>query len=717
MRFPRVSAVVAGSAALAGLTMVAGPAVGSAAEPAVDAAVVASEAPVLSGPSVAAARTVTLITGDRVTLTPMPDGTPSISVTARSGGSTAFVTERGSGGDLYVIPADAQPFLGRQLDVSLFDASAPSPDGRIRVVLSGTAVPPGVVMTDRTHGYVTPESAADFGAALHRGAVDGATRLARSDIAAAPPVAQPQFVMKTLRIDTVGLSGDQVDIGTVVVLNTDDGRKYATLRPLATVHGEVRISVPVGHYAVSAVFTDFAGGTFTERLAQLADVTVRQDTAVTLDERAADVPVSVDVPRPSQLTNLGVEYVRQDEPGTFRVGAGVLASAVSPVYVQPTRRARSGELTYSVQSHRISPPLAATPYAYDIKLIRDSVPIGEAFRVRSGQLATIKGNYYSDVPSWQVVPSRIAALTSDLVHFGIGTPTAAPGQRIDYVSADPRVTYFDSVTPAGTSTPMTDGGRSYRPGQVSTVDWMRGPRAPSFAAATPREDGWECPACRAGDHISLQLSALTDSAPGHAMQPDYGPGREWDAQFGIAENGKVLLDWPGIFGIVLPASGPSGDYALTYDQTTQAPWSTHSQRSHSEWTFHSDRPTRTTVPSTWTCPDDPGPCAAVPLLVADYDLPQALDGTVAPGSATMAVTFRHASGAPAVPIRSAAVDVSFDDGRTWTSTALVGTGGGRYLARWTNPPGAHLSVRVSARDAAGATLTQSVLDVATVSAS
>lgn len=718
MRFRRVPTIVAGSAVLAGLIGVAGPAVAEPAAPDSGAVPIAA--------SVSSARTVTLITGDRVTLTPMPDGPPGVSVQPRPGGSTAFVTERG-GGDLYVIPADAQPFLGRQLDVSLFDVSVMDSAGRIPVVLSGSA-PPGVVLTDRTHGYVAPESAAEFGAALHRDAVagvsgapvlGGVTQLARSD-AVAPPVVQPQFVMKTLRINTVGLTGDPVDIGTIVVLNTDDGRKYATLRPLATVGGEVRISVPVGHYAVSALFNAVENGTFVERLAQLADVTVRQDTAVTLDARAAGTPVSVDVPRPTQLAALGVQYVRQDEPRTFRAGVGVLINpAVAAIDVQPTKSARSGELTYSVQAHRDSPPGAATPYAYDIKLVGHTVPADEHFRVRSGDLATIRANYYSDVPSWQVVPTRIAALTSDLVHIGFGTPTPAPGRRVEYVSADPAITYFDSVTPQGTSTPMTDGGRKYRPGTVSTVDWMRGPRAPGFGAATRDTAGvWTCPACREGDHIALQLSGLIDSVPGHAMGPDYGPGRVWDAQFSIAENGKVLLDWPGIFGITLPASGPSGDYDLTYDQTTQAPWSTHSQRSHSEWTFHSQRPTENTVPATWVCPDDePGPCAAVPLLVADYVLPQALDGTVVPGRATMAVTFRHASGAPRIPIQSAAVEVSFDDGQTWTRTALAATGGGRYLARWTNLAGAHLSVRVTARDAAGATLTQSVLDAATVNAS
>lgn len=715
MRFRRVPTLIGGSVIVAGLFVGAGRA--------------AAEPPVLIGPATsptAPTRTVTLITGDEVTLTPLPDGRPGISVQPRPGGSGAFVTEQAGDGDLYVIPADAQPFLGRQLDVSLFDVTTPSANGRIRVVLSGPdAAPPGVVRTDRTHGYVTPESAPEFGAALHREAVasaggasilGGVTYLARAD--AAPPVVQPQFAMKTLRINTIGLHGGPVDIGTVVVLNTDDGRKYVTLRPLATSRGEVRISVPVGHYAVSALFAGAENGTFVERLAQLADVSVRQDTAVTLDARAADVPVSVDVPRPSQLSALGVQYVRQDVPRTFRAGAGVLINpATSAVYVQPTKAAHTGELTYSVQAHRDSPPDVAQPYAYDIKLIRDAVPANEHFQVHAGQLATINANYYSDVPSWQVTPLRFAALAGDLAHIGLGTPVAAPGRRVEYVSADPAITYVDSVIPRGTSTPMTDGGRTYRPGSVSTVDWMRGPRAPGFAAATPNsEPGWTCPACREGDHISLQLSGLIDSVPGHSMSPDYGPGRVWQAQFRIAENGTVLLDWPGVFGIVMPTSSPSGDYALTYDQTTQAPWSTHSQRSHSEWTFHSERPTENTVPSTWTCPDyEPGPCAAVPLLVADYDLPQALDGTVSPGPASMTVTFRHPSAAPAVPIASAAVEVSFDDGLTWTATALSDAGDGHYVARWTNPGGAHLSVRVSARDTAGSTLTQSVLDVATVS--
>jgi hypothetical protein len=56
------------------------------------------------------------------------------------------------------------------------------------------------------------------------------------------------------------------------------------------VGGELRISVPVGNYAVSGLFTHFAGGTFTERFAVLADVSVRQDTAATLD--AATVSAS-----------------------------------------------------------------------------------------------------------------------------------------------------------------------------------------------------------------------------------------------------------------------------------------------------------------------------------------------------------------------------------------------------------------------------------------
>lgn len=83
----------------------------------------------------------------------------------------------------------------------------------------------------------------------------------------------------------------------------------------------------------------------------------------------------------------------------------------------------------------------------------------------------------------------------------------------------------------------------------------------------------------------------------------------------------------------------------------------------------------------------------------------------------MTLTVGHTSGAPAVPVRDATVSVSYDQGAHWTPARVVPSGHGTFLALWTNAKGTSgqkLSVKVTASDAAGATVTQSVTDVAAI---
>jgi hypothetical protein len=53
------------------------------------------------------------------------------------------------------------------------------------------------------------------------------------------------------------------------------------------------------------------------------------------------------------------------------------------------------------------------------------------------------------------------------------------------------------------------------------------------------------------------------------------------------------------------------------------------------------------------------------------------------------------------------VSVSFDGGKTWHHTRVSGHGGG-YAAAFTAPPGALVTQRASAADAAGGTVTETI---------
>lgn len=83
----------------------------------------AAEAPATAAPAIAKTTTVTLLTGDVVTLTSTGAGQDTVSVD-RAPGSTGGVQTYTVGGDLHVVPDDALPFLAKErIDADLFNVT------------------------------------------------------------------------------------------------------------------------------------------------------------------------------------------------------------------------------------------------------------------------------------------------------------------------------------------------------------------------------------------------------------------------------------------------------------------------------------------------------------------------------------------------------------------------------------------------------------------
>jgi hypothetical protein len=101
-------------------------------------------------------------------------------------------------------------------------------------------------------------------------------------------------------------------------------------------------------------------------------------------------------------------------------------------------------------------------------------------------------------------------------------------------------------------------------------------------------------------------------------------------------------------------------------------------------------------------------CAAQPLMTLDYAVSgMALNGSTPAGPQTLGLTVGHLQLTPATKITRTTVQVSFDGGKTW-HTAQVTGGSGRYQARYTAPAGAFVTLRVSAADAAGGQITETI---------
>src|SRR5215467_11049892 len=95
--------------------------------------------------------------------------------------------------------------------------------------------------------------------------------------------------------------------------------------------------------------------------------------------------------------------------------------------------------------------------------------------------------------------------------------------------------------------------------------------------------------------------------------------------------------------------------------------------------------------------------------VCSSDLGLALNGTTAAGPQTVSLSVGHIQPAGATRITGASAKVSVNDGHTFRAARVTSQGGGRFLVRFTAPAGAAVTLRVSATDAAGGSISETIL--------
>ncbi len=685
-----------------------------------------------STPPTASVRDVTLPTGDEVQLTTTTDGSQSVLVLGAHP-HDAFL-ERRMDGDTYVIPSVAQPFLGRGLDLGLFDVSRlvrSGVDAAIPVRFSG-ATPPGVTETGAGVGTLT--DAAAFGAALRQEigravasrwqsapSIPGGTasvQLADADSTPGTSV-QPAYDMWTLKIKVLDGAGKPAPAALVNVLNADDSSRYTATPPIFD--GTTQVSVPAGDYsALADIFTFDAAGDVTElREVSIAQATVRKNTTLTLDGRKA-LPVTTTTPHPTVTNGIDLSWQRVSAAGVGTDSAALMGPGIS-VYEAPTDHATIGELHFGIVFDLSSPAASASPYTYSLAYPADgAVPASQHYRATAATLATLHARYFTDVAGRPATSGRVAMLGNGIIGFQFAQTFATPMTRTEYVTADPAVAWQDNVAPNTRATPTIDPPRTYGSGTTRNVDWFHGPLVPGFASDSGASPSFLCPACRNGDAFNLSVSPTVDSTPGHT-EVSFLFGNIHtvaDAHVVLTQGATVLADNRGWNEAVTVPADPAS-YQLTVDETRQATWVRQSTASHTEWTFASTHPAGTSIPPGWTCRNTTLGCAVLPLINANYQLQVGTDGTAPAGPGGLDVAIGHLPGAPATPISTAAVQVSFDDGVTWTPTTFANLGGGHYRARWTNPAsadGGDVAIQVTASDAAGATFSQIVHHAYTIDA-
>ena len=700
---------------------------------------------------------VILITGDRL----LAGGTgPGTGVTGRaaldggmvipaSHGGGALLSLR-AGGHTYAVPAVAVPYLGRGLAPGLFDVAAlmrAEAGGRlpIRVSYHGhRPVLPGVRFTGPASGYLTAASAKAFGAALVRqyqadrargsygtdGMFGGGVSITLPGTRALAPA--HGFPMRTLTVTGTDLAGTPDTGDSVFVWNVDNGLRSDPSQAISGFyHGVAKFSVAAGHYWAVGIFGDAAfGATAPVRLDVLPQFTVSADTTVHLAARAADSKVTMVTPRPAVAQSTNFYLVRALRSGPQSVLQ--FSNFHSAIWVSPaSHRTTVGWIRADASQELTSKPGPGTPYGYALSYAGPrGIITAQRYLVRPASLATVRESYYQDVASpgyWAIYGSFPATFNGYAEPYIYSADL--PGRRTMYLDGPADWGGYYGATGPAAGNAAFEGFRAVRPGEHLRDDWGRYPLHPAPTVdLAPRNEltAYLPSADRAGNKLTLDLVPFGGNQPG--QQSSYGfaapHGATVSGSYQVDENGRKIASGnavaaahggPEFYTRVPLASKPSVIRFMLATART-GPAYRLSTATRTVWTWRSAPRPGAALPPDWYCYNPASPvaplprhCAVQPMITLRYLVAGlALDGSAPAGRQRLTIVATHLPLAKAAPITGAGLGLSFDGGKTWRRAAVHGTGHGRFRATFTAPAGSLVTLRASARDAAGGIVTETI---------
>lgn len=555
---------------------------------------------------------------------------------------------------------------------------------------------------------------------------------------------------------TLNITGTDGTPGTAIgfVQNVDD----ASLELFgAEIQGSESFSVPAGTYSIGfSILTPHQGTAlgYDAALVTRPQVSVHSDETLTLDARTAvpyqatlTPPAGQQVPPVQEDTlsfirsslaggALGTTGVTALELGLISVsGAGYAASALSATPTAPVSTGVFGfdadsMLTANLAGSGQTPQPAQPTYTLDFPHA-GSVPSSLDYTVAAKDLTTVNDQIY-DPPSGgpPADGADLPVLTFNLYQrWGSGVITSAitpqfavePGSRTDYwYTSAPSVDLWQSYVLApgfpGDGAETWGAVHAIRPGGQVIEIWDKGPMVAAPAASGEQGESVSstlCPACRQDDNATLYVMPFGDSDPSHYGDPS-------DYQFSLSSspvsfyrNGTLALTSGTAYGLYLPLLGAPASYRLDWSVTRVGdPAAT----TDTDWTFNSAPGTGPAAPQGEQCEPDPSRgCSVLPLLFLNYDLPLNFQSQAVAGQPLRVLfTVSHQQGEAAPSGVSATVSASFDDGTTWSTPQPAASLGGDQFAVTVSQPalastGGFASLRVTARDGAGDSVTQTII--------
>ena len=545
------------------------------------------------------------------------------------------------------------------------------------------------------------------------------------------PQAQASVQKYTLTIKGFDLTGAPANLdGWMQVFSATSMRwNENTIGPTPVFrHGLVIMHVPAGKYWLIGQFR--SGNSM--RMDIPAQVTVTGDTTATVRARAANSEVTATTPRRAVLSDAVFDSSYTLRGGQTFEDCGATGGA--QLWVSPLARAHTTGTLYSATSAQLnSPPSQGVPYTYELDSAAPPGTIAsQHLTVTAADLATVHERFYSDAATtapWFAFggPARQYAETG---FVAASTSLPMPGDRTVYFQAQPTAVWRPEI--AAGPLAETPSWQLLHAGQGPSTNWNAYPLhpAPNLPPAGVTEPTLPS-AVRAGNKLIMDITPFSDNTTGHTGSGlTRFNGIKGSGTYAIYANSVKIAGGPvstsspfaDVFAAAALSPKPS-QIKFTLTTSRQAPGSNLSGTSEDAWTWPSQAKPQAVMPTPWYCGASfthghvvyDHHCAVQDMMTLAYQLAgENLDGSAPAGPQTLGIAINHLPRSTPYPVTHAQLLVSFNNGTSWQPAALARICHGqvctnRYRATYTAPAGAQVSLRVTASDTHGASVTETIL--------
>ncbi|PUB25505.1 subtilisin family serine protease [Promicromonospora sp. AC04] len=471
--------------------------------------------------------------------------------------------------------------------------------------------------------------------------------------------------------------------GAAIKLDTENGGVFGT--NLFFNDGVATARVIPGMYSpVAFIETLGEDGVATDALLlSSGEVDATASAEVLLDGTTAQ-EITTSTHRPAELASLGLSVETEDSAELASAGVNVMYGPETDLGLTPVPAATHGDYDTIVQATLLAPTTGdeVAPYRYDLAHHSEGVEV-PALRGDRRTTVAVETSYGASVGDTHLA-RRLYWEPGTIIAGGAIEPVPVGTRRTEYVTALPGRWYLGSeIQEDGVGVVLTEAERHVwsEPGRAEQ-GLAAGALAPGISTITP--------VMQSGGALWLTPTSRIDDDGGVLWGSDVGERlRVW-------QDGELIEDVPEPFSFpTVPEGG--ADYRMLYESTPGEPAYRLATSVTSEWTFH----TRSDV----------GDDAVPPLLDTTWDVRGLDPSGSAPGTTRVRVETGYQEGAyDTSTVEGLRLWWSADDGATWHKAKVARAGDGVYDATVKAPAGAeHVSLRVEAWDAAGASVSKTVL--------